>query len=272
MSTKTLETMQKHLELVEQYIKGLDKAVDKNECISAMNTCRDGILALYKDMEAVAPEFKEIMKSSAKHEVKEISEKIGDLLSKKIIEFYPKTGIFLAETDYQKAQAELDGAISNSPLFGDNSMDDQVAIEVSKSFASTMDKMATQLEAETAASDEGTVSEVIEMMEVFKAYSERYVESMKTSNSARKIVMSTDKFVDSVKKMLPDMNKHVHAIQVLMAKKDKPEQIVKIGEELKSILGEQLSTVIKDKEELLDDHKVKKSVGKLGQLLQQIPF
>jgi molecular chaperone DnaK (HSP70) len=271
MREKTLNVMKKHLNIVEKYIDDLDKAVDKKQCMDAMNNCTKKVKELYEELEEVAADFKSRLAGSDT-EIQAVSAEIGDLLSKKIIEFYPKTGTYLADPEYQKAQTELDSAISNSPLFGDNSHDEQMAMEVSKSFASTMDKMAVQLEAETSASDEDFVADTIEKMEVFKAYSERYVANLESANTARKMVTATDKFVDSIKKLIAEMNQDAHAIRVLMTKKDRPEKIDELGNDLKKILGEDLSAVIKGKEELLNDHKVKKSVGKLAPLLQQIPF
>ncbi len=61
-------------------------------------------------------------------------------------------------------------------------------------------------------------------------------------------------------------------IKLIMIRPDKPEAITTAAESLKENLGDRLKDVIKEKETLMNEQKVSKSVGKLGAILNEVPF
>ncbi|ADD67779.1 hypothetical protein Dacet_1003 [Denitrovibrio acetiphilus DSM 12809] len=270
MNDKTIRIMQEQLVIVEKYMKDLEEASDKKTLMEAISTCSHSIKSQYPDLEDIADDYCD--RSQTDEELKRISDTIGKLLSTEVTKFYGKMGQYMADSDFMETFAEFDIVVGNNPLFGVNQFGGDVAAEVSKSIAGGLDGMATQMIADSTEIDESSIKGITNVMDSFLGLSQRYVAKMQEASTARKAVTATDAFVSSIKKMIPEMKQHSDQLKLLMAKKEKPEQILNMAESLRKTLGDDLKAVMKDKEELLADHKVQKSVSKLGAVLNEVPF
>lgn len=270
MSDMTLRVMQEQLKIAEQYITDLEAASGKDELMKAINTCSLSIKNQYEDLENIADDYCERFPKD--EELRRLSTKIGQLLGSEVTKYYGKMGPYMADKEFMGAFANFDIIVGNNPLFGVNEFGGDVAANVSKAMAGSMDSVATQILAETTENDEETVNGIIEVMNNFLDLSKRYVEKMKSASTARKIVEATDAFVSNIKKQIPEMKKYSDSLKIIMAKQEKPAEITKAAEELKQTLGDDLKAVMQDKSDLLQEQKVQKSVGKLGEILSEVPF
>lgn len=272
MSNRTTDVMQEHLLIAESYKKGLEEAKSKADFINVITTCKDKISAQYKDLEEIADDYSDKILNNKDKELKELSEKVGSIFGKETTAYYGKMGPYMADPDFMKAFTEFDQIIGSNPLFGQSQFGQDVAVEVSKAIAGSLDGAAVKMMAETDDTNEVTVATIAEIMDSFLGLSKRYVAKMDEANTARKIVTATDSYVNAISKMVPEMRSHTDTLRLLMAKDEKPQQIVKIADELKVTLGDDLKRVMQNKEELISDKKVQKSVAKLGEILQKVPF
>lgn len=270
MSEKTLEVMQEQLKFAEKYIEDLSEAETKAEFIKAINTCKDSIQNQYEDLEQIADDY--CARAKSDKDLDAISNRIGHLLGKEVTKFYGKMGTFMADADFMEAFAQLDIVVGNNPLFGVNQFGGDVAAEVSKTIAGSMDNIATKIISETTETSEETTENIIRIMNDFLQLSKRYVGKMSEANTGRKAVMATDAFVNSIKKMIPEMKDHTDQLKLIMARPDKPKQVTDIADELKKTLGDDFKEVMKDKEEIIKEQKVQKAVSKLGAILNEVPF
>jgi len=272
MSNKTTKIMKEHLQIAEKYISDMNNAKSKKDFMNAMQTCETAVKAQYEDLEDIADDFCTKITNKSDKELSGISERIGEIFGQEITKLYVKMAPYMAEPDFMGALGSLDIVVGSNPLFGANEFGADIATEVSKTIAGTMDGMATKMMADSTPTDEKTIIAVTDLMNNFLQLSQRYVERMKAATTGRKIVTATNGFVDSVKKLIPEMKIQADHIRFIMAKNEKPEGIIKAADELKQTLGDDLKAVLKDKAELMQDQKVQKSVSKLGAILNEVPF
>jgi len=270
MSDMTLRIMQEQLKIAEQYISDLEAASGKEELMLAINTCSKNIKDQYEDLEKIADDFCTRFADDA--ELKTTSTKIGKLLGHDVTKYYGKMGPYMADADFMEAFANFDIVVGNNPLFGVNEFGADVASNVSHAIAGSMDSVATHMLAETTEITDETIDGILTVMNDFLSLSKRYVERMQEASTARKAVEATDAFVSNIKKQIPEMKKYSDTLKLIMAKKDKPEAIMKAADELKKTLGDDLKAVMRDKDKILNEQKVQKAVSKLGTVLNEVPF
>jgi len=274
MSDKTIDVMKEHLLIAEDYISEMNKAESKTDYINAMKSCTARVKAQYGDLEEVAEDFtaRAMSPEGSEQELKKISAQAGDIYTKKVSALYSKMGVHMGDPDFLEAMEELDKALMNNPLFGESDGLHEAAKEISEGFALAIDGMTKKIHAETTVTEAETLNKIIDMMNSFLKLSENYVSKMQNAVTARKAVTATDNFVNSVKKMIPEMESCKDEIKVMMMRDKKPDEIIETGQKLGKVLGEDLKEAMKDKQEILADHKVKKSVSRLGEILNKVPF
>jgi ATP-dependent DNA ligase len=271
MSDKTISVMRKHLDIAEKFLKNLRKAQTKNEMMGCFISCREAVKDQYPELEEIADDFcTRITEKDA--ELSEISRRVGDIFGTEITKLYGKMGKYMADQDFLEAQAQFDIVIGNNPLFGVNQFGGDVAAEVSKTIAGSIDGMATMMMAESTETSEDKMAQIVSLMQEFHDLSERYVARMITSDTASKISAATDAYVTAVKKLIPKMNTHKDELKLINARKEKPAKLTELSEGMRQILGVQLRDAMQNRQELLSDKKVQKSVQKLSTLLTQIPY
>lgn len=269
MSVNVLTVMKKHLKSAEKYIKAMQEAETADEYIIAMKTCASEVRAQYKDFEAVSDEYNSLMVlSTATDELKEVSRRTGDCFGSMTVDLLPKMAVYMNDEAFVKAQRELDDALMGNPLFS-GGMDDSAMVEVAKSFASTMGAVAEKLHAET---EEINSDGVLTVLQEFDSLAKRYNNAVIKADTARKFVTANDAFVSAVKKLIPQMNDVANDMRLLAAKGNMPEDIDSVSKSLRTVLGDELKEILKDKRELMADMKVQKSVSKLGNVLNSLPF
>lgn len=271
MSDKTVQVMKEHLLIAEEYIKALKAAETKKEMLNAMNRCTEAVKRQYPDLEEISDDYGARIHKGDK-ELKEISVRVGDIYGKEITGLYGKMGRFMADSDFMEALGSIDIVIGSNPLFGANEFGADVAVEVSKTIAGSLDAMATKMIADTTETGEDTLNEIAGMMEGLLDLSKRYVARVNEAGTARKVVTATEAFVDAIRKLVPQMRKHADQLKLIMAKDNKPEKLMRLSAELSKVLGDQLKQAMRDKEELFREQKVQKAVAKLGEVLNEVPF
>ncbi|PLX66644.1 MAG: hypothetical protein C0602_11275 [Denitrovibrio sp.] len=272
MSDNTKKVMKEHLQIAENYINALDTAESKKDLINAINTCKKEILAQYKDLEEISEDFYEKITGKKDKELFEISDRVGNIFSKEVTAYYVKMGPYMADQDFMAAFAEFDQIIGSNPLFGQNEFGQDIAAKVSTAIAGEMDSMATRMMADSSETDENIVTEIAELMNRFLDISKRYIAKLDEAVTARKVVTATDGYVNAITKMIPEMKAQADQLKLIMARNDKPAQITNAADELKRVLGDDLKEVMKNKQELFNEQKVQKSVSKLGDILNKVPF
>jgi len=240
--------------------------------LAAMKKCEEAVKAQYPVLEEITDDYCTKITEGTDPELTDISKQIGALYGEEITKLYVKMAPYMAEPAFMEALGSIDIVVGNNPLFGVNQFGADVAIEVSKTMAGGMDQMAMKMMSETEMTSDETMNAVISLMANFASFSERYVDRMSAATTSRKIVNATDSFVDAIKKMIPEMKSLADQIKLIMMRPDKPEEITKYSDILKQKLGDDLKAVIKEKEELMNEQKVSKSVGKLGAILNEVPF
>lgn len=271
MSDRTVDVMKKHLLIAEKYIKDIENAKSKQDFMDAMEKCSNEVKNQYTDLEEIEEDYcRRITEGDT--ELKEISARVGEIFGQKITKHYTKMAPYMADQSFMEAMGNIDIVIGNNPLFGTNEFGADIAVEVSKTIAGSLDGIATKMIADSTDPEEAVLRDLTDILNRFLDLSRRYVAKMTEAGTARKIVTATDSFVDAVKKLVPEMKKHADQIKLILAKKEKPEQIAKLSEELRKVLGTELQQAMKEKQELINDQKVQKSVAKLGSVLSEIPF
>lgn len=272
MSDRTLDVMKEHLHIAETYIKSMKNAESKTDFMSAIDTCRNSILKQYSDLEEIADDYTDKILGKKDQELHRISCRVGDIFGKEVTVLYGKMAPYMADEDFMHSFAEFDRIIGSNPLFGKNEFGHDVAVQVSKAMAGSMDGIAARMMADSSDTDEESLEKITDVMQRFLDLSRKYVTRMDDASTPKKAVTATDSYVSSIEKMIPEMKACADNIRLIMAKKDKPRQITDIADELKNVLGENLKDVMKNKQELLSEKKVQKSVGKLGDILNKVPF
>lgn len=273
MSEKVLDVMKKHLESAEKYIEALDNASSVADCVAAMKQCSSEVKSQYQDLQDISEEYNKLMLTrKANDELKTVSEKTGDCFGRKSVEMMPKIAVYMADADFITAQKELDDVLINNPLFNGLVPDDSALLDVANSLASTMHSMSEKMHVESEGVKENDIAELERILSEFDASAKRFNKNLSKSNTARKAVESCDIFVDSVKKLLPAMNTVAGSMRLLMAKGELPENVSDISKSLKETLSKELSEIIKEKQDIMQEQKVQKSVKKLGELLESMPF
>lgn len=267
---KTLDVMKHHLHIVEKYIDELQQAEGKKAIMNAINSCSKSIHEQYGDLEEIADDFCARVKDDK--ELNAISKRIGDILSGETTKHYGKMGPFMADRDFMEVFSNFDIVVGNNPLFGVNEFGADVAADVSKAIAGSMDGIATKMIADTTDIEDDVLAGISGVMESFLDISKKYVAKMNDANTARKAVTATDAFVAAIKKQIPEMKKYSDQLKLVMAKDEKPENILNMAEELKKTLGDDLKAVMQEKSEIISEQKVQKSVSKLGAVLSEVPF
>jgi len=271
MSNRTLEVMQEHLQIAEKYISELKKAESKEEFLNAMRRCIKSVHEQYPALEEISDDYAEKI-GKADKELKEISVRVGDIYGKQVTSLYGKMGAYMADKDFMEVLSTLDKVIGNNPLFGVSEFGEEVARQVSESIAGSLNEVAAKIMADSTETDEVVLADITSLMDEFCSLSKRYVMKLAESNTARKIVTATDSYVSGIKKMIPEMKRNADQLKLIMSRNEKPEELIKLSEELKKTLGDDLKAVMKDKDEIFSDQKVQKSVSKLGTVLSDVPF
>ena len=273
MSEKTAKVMNKHLKTAEKYISELQEATDKSGIISAMKKCAADIRKQYPELEEVADEFNTLMVTNqATEEIKIASMKTGECFGRRTVELLPKMAPYMADDDYRAAQAELDSALNDNPLFKGAMQDDKALLEVSHTFATAMNSMAEKLHLETAETDLSLKDEIVSVISDFDALSKRFAAAVEKADTSRKLVTAIDGFVAAVKKMTDRMNAVAEPMRIMSAQKLLPDTVTELLKSIGQTLGKELTVILKDKTELMGEPKVKKAVGKLGDILESVPF
>lgn len=273
MSGQVLKVMKQHLKIAEKYISDLEEADSKESFMKAMKSCGEKIKKQYPDLEAISEEYNTLMVlNTASDELKNISNAVGDCFGRKSTVMIVKTAAYLAHDDFREAQAELDNILTQNPLFGGNIPDDKALMQVSESFASSMNSMAEKLHLETSEADMTALDKIESILKDFDALADKFAASVKKADTARKLVNSVESFVTSVKKLIPEMQKVAEPMRIMMAQKLLPEQVSDISKHLRKTLGTELPEILRDKREFMAEPKVKKAVYKLGEIVGSLPF
>lgn len=272
MSEKVLQVMKQHLKIAEQYIEELEKAGSKADFIAAMSTCADNIKQQYPDLEAVTEEFNTLMVlGTADTELKEISRAAGDCFGRRTVDMFKRMAPFMGDAEFQGAQRNLDEVLNGNPLFC-GAADDSAMREISANFANAVNAMAEKLHFETAETDENAAEAIEAVLKQFDDLAKRYAAAIKKADTSRKFVTANDAFVNGVKNLIPEMNRLKDAMKALAAQKLVPAGVTELSKSLGRTLGKELTEILRDKRELMNEPKVKKSVSKLGEILESVPF
>lgn len=269
---RTTEVMRLHLEYAEKYIKEMEKAQTKEDIMEAVNRCSLAVKNQYPDLEEIAEDYCRKITEKSDPELAEISTRVGEIYGKEVTAFYGKMGRFMADADFMETFSNFDIVIGNNPLFGTNEFGSDVAVEVSKTIAGSMDSLAAKMMADSTDVDEAVILELEKIMESFLDLSKRYVAKMSEVTTGRKAVTATDAFVSGIKRLVPEMKKYADMLKLLMAGDKKPEKIIKLAAELNKTLGDELKNVMQDKQDIIAEQKVQKAVGRLGSILNEVPF
>lgn len=273
MSANVEKVMTRHHEIAERYALAMENAEDKSACIAAMNACAKEVKAQYADLENISSEYTELMTlGTASEELKEMVEHTGKCFGSRIAAVYPKMAMFLSDEDFRKAHTELDIVLSGNPLFGGAMEQDGTFDEVAKSFAHSVNSMAEKLNAEVSEADDSKISELEAVFTEFDSLAKRYKAAVEKADTTKKFVKANDLFVEAVRKLIPRMKDVADTMRLLSAKRAVPESVAEAGKSLRNTLGKELKEVLQDKRDLMADMKVKKSVEKLGKLLETLPF
>jgi len=273
MSANVTEVMKRHHETAEKYAAAMESAREKQEFISAMKICAQEVRAQYEDLEAVSTKYAELMTlGTASAELREMAERTGDCFGKRISNIYSKTAMFFTDAEFKKAEQELYQVLTENPLFMGAMEQDGNFDEVAKSFAGSVNAMAEKLNAETSEASEEQVAELESVLKEFDELAKRYAAALQKAETVRKFVNANELFVDAVKKLVPRMTAVADTMRLLSAKNALPQSVSEAGKSLRNTLGKELSEILKDKRDLMTDVKVKKSVEKIGKLLETLPF
>lgn len=272
MNDRVLAVMTAHLNYAEKYIESLGAAASVDDCVKAMKTCASEVKAQYPDLEEICGVYQNLMLTGASDELRLISEKTGDCLGRKAVELMPKIAQFMADDEYVAAQKELDDVLMNNPLFGGYVSDDSHIAEVAQGFAGIMTQMTEKLHAETTEVSAEDAEKIEHILEKLTASAAAFNSSLSFAKTSRKAVEACDMFVASLNRLMPDMTDSAEAMRLMTAKGDIPQNIVALSKKLSDILGAELKEIIKEKQEIMQEQKVKKAVKKLGDLLEKLPF
>lgn len=273
MSANVTDVIRHHHETAEKYAAAMEAAREKHEFISAMKSCAEEVKAQYGELEAVSEAYAELMTlGKASAELREMAEKTGDCFGRRISNIYSRTAQFLTDTEFKKAEQELYNVLTDNPLFMGAMERDGNFDAVAQSFASSVNAMAEKLNAETTAVSDEKVAELEAVLREFDSLAKRYAAALEKAETVRKFVNANELFVEAVKKLIPRMTTVADTMRLLSAKNTLPESVSEAGKSLRNTLGKELGEILKDKRDLMTDAKVKKSVEKIGKLLESLPF
>jgi hypothetical protein len=273
MSAKVTEVIKRHYESAVRYAEAMESAKDKQDYISAMKTCAKEVKAQYEELQSICEEYAEMMAlGTADEELKKMAQETGDCFGVRISRIYSKMALFLTDAEFKKSEQELYQVLTENPLFMGAMEDDGNLDFVAQSFAGSVNAMAEKLNAETTEVSEENVAELEAVLKEFDSLAKRYAVALEKADTVRKFVTANDLFVEAVKKLIPRMNTVADAMRLLVAKNALPEAVSEAGKSLRNTLGKELGVILKEKRDLMTDAKVKKSVEKIGKLLESLPF